>query len=134
MARNAIRFKDEGISLEKIINSIQYRFARCKELLDIVFIANRKEDMSVRKIVSRVYLAPIHHILTCSVVQMEVLGKKIILQHGRKFYNSYGSILYADFAARKGGSLEALELEGMVNAIFYAMNNKGCSISMYTSR
>lgn len=88
--------------------------------------------MSVRKIVSRVYLAPIHHILTCSVVQMEVLGKKIILQHGRKFYNSYGSILYADFAARKGGSLEALELEGMVNAIFYAMNNKGCSINMYT--
>lgn len=52
MARNAVRFKDEGISLEKIINSIQYRFARCKELLDIVFIANRKEDMSARKIVS----------------------------------------------------------------------------------
>lgn len=48
-------------------------------------------------------------------------------------YNSYGSILCADFAARKGGSLEALELEGMINAIFYAMNNKWYSINMYTN-
>lgn len=44
------------------------------------------------------------------------------------------TILYADFAAMKRGLPEALELKGIINAIYYVVNNnKWSPIHVYTN-